>query len=169
MKIPYQFRGLIQLVVLFVVLPVAMWYFALHNTVITWAKNQRMNRTLKAENFQTGSAHQDTKVFSENQELILSGRLLDSIRSFATPEIRVTEYSPMVSVQDTGVSIHSTQLTLTGTFPGLLAMVDQFEKHLVTCRLQSMEWRMTISPQSRQPQLALTLYIQQPVINSYKQ
>ena len=160
MNAPYGYRGVTLLALLVVALPWAAWRFALHDTLAAWRECGRLERRLEALAPATGG---DAPPAVTPPESILSGGLLDSVRRFAPVGVHATGYVPAVTLQQDGIEIHTAQLTLTGPFAELLRTVDALERRLPACRLRSAEWQTTTQPRTRQPQLTLTLYIQQPI------
>lgn len=164
MKIPYRYRGLVRLVVLLVVLPGAAWLSALRESCAVWRDCRRLDRALAATDFRAAGAEQAEPFSAACPELILSGGLLDSVRRYAPSDVRTTGYLPVVTLREAGICVHTAQITLTGTHADLLRTLHRLEQRLTTCRVRSAEWRTTLRPRTRQRQLLLTLYVQQPYL-----
>lgn len=163
MKLPYKYRGLALILLLAVVLPVAMWHFALSDTFGTW----RDCRRLAAQLATTGPAAETGEpavAMAEGPELILSGGLLDTVRNVtAESTVRVAGYVPLVTAEQDCLAVHTARLTLTGGYTALLQVVGKLERTLTFCRVRSMEWHTEIDRQLHCTRLTLTLYIQQIV------
>ena len=163
MKLTYRYRGLGLLVLLFVVLPLAGWHFALHDTCAAWRECRHLESRLNALGPIPASAAAVSRA-AAMPELILSGALLDSVRRMAPTGVQATGYTPATTLRQDGIEIRTAQLTLAGSFAGLLRTVDMLERRLTECRLQSVEWRTTTEPRTRRVQLTATIYIQQLIM-----
>ena len=160
MKLPYEYRGLGLLALLFVVLPWGGWRFALHDTYAAWRECRHLESRLDALG-PIPAADAAMPRAAAMPELILSGALLDSVRRMAPPGVQTTGYTPAVTLRQNGIEIRTAQLTLAGHFTGLLRTVDMLERRLTECRLQCVEWRTTTEPRTRRVQLTATIYIEQ--------
>lgn len=161
-RLPYKYRGLVQLTLLAVALPWLAWHFALHDTFAAWRDYRRLAARLETL---APEAAQPAAVTADDRELILSGGLLDTVRCAASSlKAKVTGYEPLVTTEQDGLSLHTAQLTLAGDYASLLQVVDALEKALPGCRLRSLEWRMATDRRTRWMQLTLTLHIQQIVL-----
>lgn len=158
MKLTYRYRGLGLLALLFVVLPWAGWRFALHDTCAAWRECRHLESRLNALG-PIPAADVAMPRAAAMPELILSGALLDSVRRMAPSGVQATGYTPATSLRQDGIEIRTAQLTLAGSFAGLLRTVDMLERRLTGCRLQSVEWRTTTEPRTRRVQLTATIYI----------
>lgn len=169
MKISYRYRGLLRLVLLFVVLPGAAWQLSLRGSFATWRDCRRLDRAVAAADIRNAVPEHAKPASTACPELILSGLLLDSVRQCAPPGVRTTDYLPAVTLQEAGIALHTAQITLTGTYANLLQTVYTLEQRLPACRIRSATWRTTAHPRTRQRQIRLTLYVQQlqPIVNKY--
>lgn len=163
MKLPYEYRGMCLLALLFVVLPWAGWRFALHDTCAAWRECRHLESRLDALG-PIPAADAAVPRAAAMPELILSGALLDSVRRMAPPGVQATGYTPATTLRQDGIEIRTAQLTLAGSFAGLLRTVDMLERRLTECRLQSVEWRTTTEPRTRRVQLTATIYMQQLIM-----
>lgn len=163
MNVPYKYRGLLSLMLLAFVLPGAVWRFALCDSFGVWRECRRL-----AAHLATSPAVEPTNrdaAFPTAPELILSGLLLDSLRHASTDRILVAGYEPLMTLRESGIAVHSARLTLMGDFEDLLRLVATLECTLPQCRLRSMTWQTASDGRARRRPLALTLYIQQIVLN----
>ncbi|MBP3454834.1 MAG: hypothetical protein J6K38_02465 [Alistipes sp.] len=163
MKLPYEYRGVCLLALLFVVLPWAGWRFALHDTCATWRECRHLESRLDALG-PIPAADAAMPRAAAMPELILSGALLDSVRRMAPSGVQATGYTPATTLRQDGIEIRTAQLTLADSFAGLLRTVDMLERRLTECRLQSVEWRTTTESRTRRVQLTATIYIQQLIM-----
>ena len=164
MKLPYAYRGLMMLGVLFVVLPWATWRFALRDTVAAWRDCRRLSRELAA----VASSCPPPRIESwEVAEQLLSGRLLDTLRRHTPHGITVIGYAPIAGEAQEGTAVHTARLELAGGFHALLPAVRLLERHLPDCRIRSLEWRMRTVPGTRRRQLVLTVHVQQIVTENH--
>lgn len=166
MKIPYRYRGLVLLVLL-VLLPVVVWRFALRESVSTWRDVRSLSQELASTISSTSGRDLFETSFLATSEMILSGKLLDSLRNCASTDIRVSGYIPVITQRETDMVLHTAQVTLTGPYHELLHVIHELEKKLPFCNLYSMEWRIETLYRTQSKQLFLTLYIQQLTITTH--
>lgn len=155
-----------MLVLLFAALPWATWHFALQDTVSAWLACRRLSREVAAADVSYRSPHRVEEV--EETELLLSGRLLDTLRKHVPQGVVVLGYQPLVGEVRDGLAIHTARLELTGNFHALLPTVRVLERHLPECRIRSLEWCMRTTAKNRGRQLVLTVHIQQIVSENKK-
>lgn len=160
MKLPYRYRGLALVALLVLLLPWGAWRFALRDTVRTWRDCRELERQL-AESPPLSDAHESLQTAQE-AELILSGLLLEHVRRATTGRsVEVAGYEPLVTTRQDALAIHTAQLTLTGGYAALLRVVDELERTLPQCRVQSLAWHTLDERRTRRTQLYLTIYLQQ--------
>lgn len=164
MTLPYKYRGLLLLLLLFLLLPWAAWRLALRDTVGAWRDCRRLTAQLAAMT-PDSEPGEFSAAAVQGPELVLSGLLLDSVRqAAANAAVQVAGYEPLVTLQQDGMAVHTAQLILTGGYTALVRVVAELERTLPRCRLRSMVWRTAIDRRARRTQLILTLYIQQIVL-----
>lgn len=159
MKLPYPYRGLVMLAALVLLLPWTVWRFALHDTVVAWHACRRLETRLSAT-----PAYPAEKAPAAAPELILSGRLLDTVRRAAVGhDVEVTGYEPSAEAGKDDSAIHTAQVTLTGNFRALLRTLRALEDATTGCRLCALAWHSDTDRRTRRKRLMLTVYVQQLV------
>lgn len=166
MKIPYRYRGLALLALLLAVLPGAAWRLALRDTFVAWRDCRSLTRGLAVAERCSEASDPASGLFSAAPELVLSGRLLDSVRQCAPPGVEVAGYVPATTRREAGIAVRTAQITLTGGYAGLLRTLHALEGRLSCCRVRSVGWQAVVQPRTRHRQLVLTLYVQQPTLIS---
>lgn len=166
MTLPYKYRGVVMTAALVVLLPVAAWRFALAGSFATWRECRQLEKRLEQVATITPDSDMSVRNGVTTSDLILSGTLLDTVRRYAAPGLRITGYFPVTTSQQDGIEIRTAQLMLTGSFHELLLSVQALEEHLPECRLRSLQWQTVVQHRTRKPQLVLTLYIQQLTLKS---
>ena len=68
---------------------------------------------------------------------------------------------PYGAEEEEGLELHTAQLSLTGRFTDLVRFIRHTRQTLPQCRMCAAVWLCTIDRTTRQPQLTLTLYLQQ--------
>lgn len=160
MKVPYRYRGLGLLALLFLLLPAAAWRFTLRESFTAWRDCRNLTERLEAP--AVGGPALQASV--DGRELIRSGVLLDTLAHCPAMEfVRIAGYEPVVTQQAEGMALHTARLTLTGDFKSLLRAVETLEHALPACRLRSASWQATTDRRTRRTRLTLTLLIQQLV------
>lgn len=162
MKLSYKYRGAAYLFLLVVLLPWAAWHYALGDTVRAAFECRRLTARLAVAETPKAVGAVDPASCIDGRELILSGVLLDTLQSeIATRNLRVTGYVPVVTERQEGLELHTAQLSLTGRFTDLVRFIRHTRQTLPQCRMCAAVWLCTIDRTTRQPQLTLTLYLQQ--------
>ena len=162
MKLPYKYRGVVYLSLLFVLLPWAAWYYAIGNTVYAAIECRRLTTRLQATDSRAATSDFDPAAYADQQELVLSGVLLDALQGeIAALNLRVTGYVPVITEQQEGLELHTAQFSLTGRFVDLIWMMRYVQQNLPQCRLCAAVWQCATDRTTRKPQLTLTIYVQQ--------
>lgn len=162
MKLPYKYRGIVYLFLLVVLLPWTAWHYAVGDTVRAALECRRLTARLDVAGIHTAVSAFNPTTFAHQRELVLSGVLLDTLQGeIASRNLRVTGYVPFVTEQQEGLELHTAQLSLTGRFTNLVRFIRHTQRALPQCRLCAAVWQSTTDRQTRQPQLVLTLYVQQ--------
>ena len=164
MNVPYKYRGATLLALLLLVLPGAAWRLALHDTLTAWRECRQLERRLESLDAVPTASVPELRPASGMPEAILSGGLLDTLRRMAPPSIAVAGYLPAVTLREAGIEVHTARVALAGPFHDLLRTVEALERDLAACRLRTVEWETVAQPRTRRPQLMLTLYVQQPIM-----
>ena len=164
MNVPYRYRGTALLTLLLLALPGAAWRLALHDTLTAWRECRRLERRLENLDAMPATPGSEFRPANGTPEAILSGGLLDTLRRMAPPSVTAAGYLPVVTLREEGIEVHTARVTLTGPFHDLLRTVEALERDLAACRLRTAEWQSVAQPRTRRPQLVLTLYIQQPIM-----
>lgn len=158
MKLPYQYKGLVYIAALVIVLPWLAWSFAVRDTVGAWLDCRHLDTQLAKMPLQAASV--SSPVGDRSTDLVLSGHLLDVVRQGATG-IAIAGYEPHVTLQQDGIRIHTARMTLSGDFAALLQVVNRLEDSLPHCRLSSLGWQSSTDRRSGKTQLTLIIYIEQ--------
>lgn len=166
MNLPFKYRGLAWLGLLFCILPWCIWHFALSSTFKIWHDCIRMKHLAEQVSAASDmSLNMTASIQKDIPELILSGGVLDSLRRLSSNrDIHIAAYYPVVTMSLESAAVHSAQMTLTGRYVDLLQVVFQLGQELPNCRFRAMNWCTTINPRTRCQQLELTLYIQQLIL-----
>lgn len=156
MIMPYRYRGLAMLSALIVLLPAAAWRYALRDTVLTAMECRRL--------YAQTTDVQDMPAESESasvgtRDMLLSGLLLDHIGG----DVLVSAYTPAVTKRQGRLAVHTAELTLTGTFAGLLQALYRIECETPECIVRSVRWHLTTDRGAGGERLLLTMYVQQLV------
>lgn len=160
MKVPYQYRGIMLLVLFIVVLPWVVWHFALHNTFITWRDCRYLARKLEVAESLPSKYQKPIKDYTNIPELILSGRLLDSLRRYISDrDVKVVGYEPQITEKQGSLELHVARITLDGNFKDLLRMTYTLES-MPFCRLRSMGWTVYTDHRRKQKFLTLIIYVE---------
>lgn len=164
MSVPYRYRGAALLALLLLALPGAAWRLALHDTLTAWRECRRLERQLDNLDAVPTGPGSEFRSSAGMPEAILSGGLLDTLRRMSPSSVVVAGYLPAVTLREEGIEIHTARVTLAGSFHDLLRTVEALERDLSGCRLRSAEWQTVAQPRTHRPQLVLTLYVQQPIM-----
>ena len=162
MKLSYKYRGIVYLFLLVVLLPWTAWHYAVEDTVRAAFECRRLTARLDVAGVQASVSAFYPAAYAGQRELVLSGILLDTLQTeIAARNLRVTGYVPVVTEQQDGLELHTAQLSFTGQFTDLVRFIRHAKQTLSQCRLCAAVWQCTTDRVTRQPQLTLTLYVQQ--------
>ena len=161
MNIPRKYLGLIRLVSLFVLAPVALWYLSIGDAVRIAAECRRLERRIESMSGQTNTSH--SQVYTFGRELVMSGELLTVILPFAAKNgVRVGDYAPSVTLRQGRAEVHTSSLTMSGTFPSILRTIYRIETDITSCKPVSLHFSIVSPPDGRDnARLEATLYIEQ--------
>ncbi len=162
MKIAHKYRGLVWLALLFVLLPFATWRYALRDTVRAVFDCRRLSREVRTH-AQSAERVSDTEPLA-GRELVLSGELLSMLLpEAARHEVALTDFRPVVTLNEQGMEIHTATLTLRGPYARILHVVRHLETTIPACRLASLEFRLRSQPNRRMQWLEAVLCVEQIV------
>lgn len=158
-----KYEGVVRLVLLLAVLPVAVYQLSLRHTVGLWSEVCRSERLIAespADSVSlsaTGTVH---SIVLDTTDRIAGGGLLDSLGRFlADGEAAVVRYTPYLTRDGDDFALRTAEIVLSGTFSPLLKTLDRLERNLPGCRFLSTEFRTV--RRGRQTSLQMTLVIQQ--------
>lgn len=161
MTVPRKYLGLIRLVSLFVLAPVALWYLSIGDAVRLAAECRRLERRIDAMSGRTKT--DSTLLCIDNKELVVSGELLTVILPFAAKNgVRVGDYAPSVTLRQGGAEVHTASLAMSGTFSSILRTIYRIETDVPSCKPVSLHFGI-VSPTNGRDDVRLeaTLYVEQ--------
>lgn len=157
-----KYKGLIYLLLLVIVVPLLVWRLALGSTAKMWRgynRNTTRIETLRAEQ-QAGAVPITLQLWEKEQ--IASGLLLESILPLAEANgAQIQKYTPYMSQSANGLALYTAEVTLTGRYSGMVRMIQEIETGASACRLVSANFKAVKQRNRPDPQLTLTLIIQQ--------
>lgn len=161
MTVPRKYLGLIRLVSLFVLAPVALWYLSIGDAVRLAAECRRLERRIDVMSGRTKTA--SVPLCIDNKELVMSGELLTVILPFAAKNgVRVGDYAPSVTLRQGVAEVHTAPLTMSGTFSSILRTIYRVETDVPSCKPVSLHFGIVSSPNGRDnARLEATLYLEQ--------
>ncbi len=161
MTVPRKYLGLIRLVSLFVLAPVALWYLSIGDAVRLAAECRRLERRIDAMSGRTKTDSMPPCIY--NKELVVSGELLTVILPFAAKNgVRVGDYAPSVTLRQGGAEVHTASLAMSGTFSSILRTIYRIETDVPSCKPVSLHFGIVSPPNGRDDvRLEATLYLEQ--------
>lgn len=158
-----KYEGVVRLVLLLAVLPVAVYQLSLRHTVGLWSEVCRSERLIAespADSVSlsaTGTVH---SIVLDTTDRIAGGGLLDSLGRFlADGEVAVVRYTPYLTRDGDDFALRTAEIVLSGGFAPLIRTLDRLERSLPGCRFLSTEFRTV--RRGRQTSLQMTLAVQQ--------
>ncbi len=145
-----NYKGLISLLLLLAIVPVAAWRLALSDTVGAWFSIRKLStqiERLQARDSLPGSM--------DRIEFVTGSELLQ------TMDCHVVRFTPYSTGSADGLSTHADEVILSGDFHALVGVIERIERELPSCRLLSVAFRMQKPRYRQQPELQTTLVIQQ--------
>ena len=161
MTVPRKYLGLIRLVSLFVLAPVALWYLSIGDAVRLAAECRRLERRIDVMSGRTKT--DSAPLYIDNKELVMSGELLTVILPFAAKNgVRVGDYAPSVTLRQGAAEVHTASLTMSGTFSSILRTIYRIETDVPSCKPVSLHFGI-VSPSNGRDNVRLeaTLYLEQ--------
>lgn len=158
-----KYEGVVRLVLLLVVLPLAVYRLSLRHTVGLWSEVCRSERLIAespADSLSSSAAGSDHSIAPDTADRIAGGGLLDSLGRFlADREATVVRYTPYLTRDGDDFALRTAEIVLSGAFAPLIRTLDRLERSLPDGRFLSTEFR-TIR-RGRQTSLQMTIVIQQ--------
>lgn len=158
-----KYKGVLYLIGLLVIVPWFVYSIAISDTV-------RANRELKMMGQEI--AHLQSRrrqgntvgagVIADSKYGLQGGdiipRLMDCVSGV---RCMVVEYTPFITESRDGLVVHTAELVLDGAYADLVRLIERAETELSTCRLVSVSFKRVKQRQRKQPQLNVTLILQQ--------
>lgn len=158
-RIPYIYRGICYLFLLLIALPWAAWHYALGDTVRAWYDC----RQLQAQSKQTALQETTHSIpLPSGRELLLSGEVLRTLLPEAARlGVKLSDYRPVITLRQDGLEVHTARLTLSGRYTTILRTIRHLEQSVVDCRISSLQFSVTTTPDRRAARLDAALCIEQ--------
>lgn len=158
-KPPYRYRGLMSAAALLLLLPFMIWRYAIGDTVRSAVEYRRLRlrAAMLAEtpDCTTERAPVDAAVPAH------SGRLIDDLQPLLDGrDVRITGYAPFVTRRECGLTLHTFEMTLTGSFDDLLHCLHRIELECPSAAVRSVAWSTHTDRLDHSQRLLLTLCLQ---------
>lgn len=158
-----KYEGILRLMLLLVVLPIAVYQLSLRHTVGLWSEVCRSERLIAespADSLSSSAAGRAHSIVLDTTDRIAGGGLLDSLGRFlADGEVAVVRYTPYLTRDGDDFALRTAEIVLSGGFAPLIRTLDRLERSLPGSRFLSTEFRTV--RRGRQTSLQMTLVIQQ--------
>ena len=163
-----HYKGLTYLALLLVVAPLTAWRLALSGTWHTWRQGRSEARQL-SELPALQTPHDElssvrARMALDTVEYIRSGLIIERLLPEASKYgVSVVRYSPFATEQEGEMSLRTAEMTLSGSFHGIVRVIDRLERDIPSCRIASVNFR-TIRRNNKPAQLVAQLIIRQITI-----
>ncbi len=160
MSSTHNYKGILYLTLLLVILPVAVWNFSIKKTVTKWQSYREESKELAEIESRDYSGLQTTPELQE--ELISSGGFIKAIAAVADKNgIMIEKYTPFVTYHTEGIQVNSAELLMAGNYIPLVRMIDHIENNMTTCKLVSVNFNGTEDRRTGIIKLTATIVVQQ--------
>lgn len=154
-----RYKGLLYLTGLLVAAPWLVYNIAIYDTV----KLDRELKRAQEEIAQLQGRRSDAPTMvAEVSSGLDNGELIPRIMDCdAGRRCAVVKYTPYITESRDGLSVHTAELILSGTYADLVCLVERAETGASGSRLVSASFRSIRQRQRKQTQLQVTLVLQQ--------
>lgn len=161
MKIAYQYRGVIYLVLLLLAMPWFAVRYALNDTIAAWIDCRRLRIELDRTKVVEPSTAASTVLAGD---VLLNGELLSSLQSTAAGRrVAISDYRPLVTMQGSEIRIHTAALVSEGAYGDILQVIRHIEREIAPCRISSLRFASVTPPEREARRLEATVYVEQVV------
>ena len=158
-----KYKGIVYLVVLLIILPVAIYMLALGKTLnIYIANNKASSEIEKLEAAKVTEKIPEVPVTS--QDYISNGLILDYIKNNSTTQdgnIVIDKFIPSKIDLGNGISVHTAQIVIYSDYISIVKTIDNLEKTANQCNLVSVNFKSETNRQTNNVKLKATIIIQQ--------
>ena len=157
-----KYTAIGKLGALIFVVPVVVWGFSLRKTVDLWHNYVSVRERL--EQMQVEELGQRSLDFSDTcRELLLpDGRLLEKMATdFRKEKVVVVGFTPFISQEESGFTLHTGELLLSGGYISLVRSVYELEKRFSAVKIISADFRLYRENRNAPLQLRANLTVMQ--------
>ncbi len=158
-----KYKGLAALAMLTLVAPVFVWQYGVSDTVGRWRVTIKLRRQiteLQGTHLHGGERH---AIPLSATDMISSGLMMTRLVPPIEAEgLRIEHFSRHITTETEGVRLATGQLSVCGTFVGIVKLLRMIECELPECKIIAVRYRST-KPRIRgaEKTLTCTIYIQQ--------
>lgn len=163
-----KYKGIAYLALLLIVLPLAVWSFALKGTVAKHREYRNESRKLETMRSQPATLRVTDagEVHGAAPDLISGGKFLEETAPCVEKNrLAIEKYTPYVSHRGEGIAVLTAGVEVSGDFVSIVRLVDFIEKEIKPCRLVSLDFRSTKERRTGKVKLTAVMYIQQVMID----
>lgn len=163
MKWLAKYKGIAWLALVVVIVPLAVYNYAIRSTVKQWRMTGKYRQEIELLRGAQSRSAKPQSIQTTDTEMILSGLAVAGLLPFIESEkLRIEHFSPYVTSDKDGIALTTGQLSVQGTFAGIVKLLCQLESEMPYCKVISTQYR-SVKPRNRgsTKTLTCTIYIQQ--------
>ncbi len=163
MKGVAKYKGIAWLVLVVVVVPLVVYWYAVSGTVKQWRMTGKYRQQIEQLRSTQSRTSEPQSVNTTDTEIILSGLAVAELLPFIESEkLRIEYFSPCVTSDKDGIVLTTGQLSVQGAFISIVNLLDRLERDMPYCKIIAAHYRST-KPRNRgsTKTLSCTIYIQQ--------
>lgn len=163
MKENKNYKGIICLIALLLIVPFTTYKLTVAETVSMWKTNRGMLSEIgRLNNMSLKDSLVSTRI-AITADILLNGELISELgRRGALNNLSVDKYIPYVSSEKEGLKINTAEMHLVGSYKNIIKTLRTIELGLTSCRVSSVNIKSIRSPRQKNGiKLQTVLIVQQ--------
>ncbi len=165
MKIPQKYKGILYLVLLVIVLPVAVYSFALRGTIVKWNRLAVVENTI--DSLRSAPISSDTpslQITIPNRDIISDGAIINiASQEMERSRVSVEKFTIYNIYDSENVKVVATEMELSGGYKSIVKVIDFIETNVSECRIASLEFRTKKRERQNVYYLSANILLQQVI------
>lgn len=167
MKTWRQYKGLLKLAGMIVMVPLVAWLFGFRQTVKLWRECSVRQETVHRLSANKPEREEVLQEGLSGKQVLNNGVLLEQLGGTVRDNgVKVVKYTPYLTRQEGALQVHTGELVLSGNFTSLLKVMQHVEKKGNSGKIISAGFRLYDDRVRKERQLRMTLVIQQLTIEN---
>lgn len=120
-------KYLIRVVLLIIILPLIIWFFAVKKTYLLQKEYNQINGDIETLRKSTNNAKAPIRSYSIKDKIISNGKIIGIIENLSDDKINIVQYTPKAIELNKNKKLFITEVTIKGDFNSLLEIVYNLE------------------------------------------